>query len=197
MLCDDETGDPLIDKITLIGMLREFVSHERADKLVEQLGAITGCAFRVDLERGRYREVSWFELAQRVVIFDAEPTATFRELGLPPEVSRYQVVTSVQKRFPSLEEEMLDPRILAPQVIKRLTDPQQSEAVLRIIARQLGWWAALTTVLLLPPAVTAAKSLPSSDESEVAWPLSMNVLSAAVGGWTLTVIGSCLLAPLQ
>ena len=107
------------------------------------------------------------------------------------------MVKAVQKRFPSMEEEMLDPAILAPQLIKRLENPRQTEEVLRIIARQLGWWAALVTVLLLPPTISATREPPGIGTSDLAWPLAMNVLAAGVGGWTLTVIGSCLLAPLQ
>jgi hypothetical protein len=194
---DEETGDPLIDEVTLIAMLRKFVSTDIADSLVAQLKALPGCAFRVGLEPGRLTEASWFELASKVVIFDVEPNATFAELGLAASVSAKRVVKSVQYRFPSLEEEMLDPAILAPQVIKRLEDPHQAELVLRTVTRQLGWWSALVTVLLLPPAISALRQLPESGQSVVAWPLSMNVLAAAVGGWTLTVIGSCLLAPLQ
>ena len=88
-------------------------------------------------------------------------------------------------------------QVFAPQVIKRLENPRQAEEVLRVIARQLGWWAALVTVLLLPPAVSATGEPPGIGKSDLAWPLAMNVLAAGVGGWSLTVIGSCLLAPLQ
>jgi hypothetical protein len=194
---DTETGDPLIDEITLVSLLRESVSHAVADRLVGQLKALPCSAFRVDLVRGRYSEVSWFELARQIVIFDTEPTATFAELDLVAGALPNQVARSVQERFPSLELELLEADVLAAQVVKRLEDPNQSEAALRIINRQLGWWAALTTVLMLPPAIAAARELRESGKSGVAWPLSMNVLAAAVGGWTLTVIGSCLLAPVQ
>ena len=194
---DQETGEPLIDEITLIAMLREFVSHTLADRLVAQLKALPSCAFRIELQRGRFHEISWFELAKEVVIFDCEFDATFAELRLPDGASTDQVVKAVQNRFPSMEEEMLDPAILAPQVIKRLENPRQAEEVLRVIARQLGWWAALVTVLLLPPAVSATGEPPGIGKSDLAWPLAMNVLAAGVGGWSLTVIGSCLLAPLQ
>lgn len=194
---DEQTGEPLVDEVTLIAMLREFVEPALADRLVRQLKALPGSAFRVDLQRDRIREVSWFELAQKIVIFDAEPATTFAQLALAGDASADHVVKSVQRRFPSLEEEMLDPAVLAPQVVARLEDAGQAEDVLKIIARQLGWWSALVTVLLLPPAIAAVRGRGGSAKSEVAWPLSMNVLAAGVGGWTLTVVGSCLLAPLH
>jgi hypothetical protein len=194
---DEQTGEPLIDEITLTSMLREFVSPAIAGHLVEDLKKIQGCAFRVGLERDRLpaREVSWFELARSIVIFDAEPEARFDQLGLANNASTTQVIKSVQKRFPSLEEEMLDPRLLAPQLIARLQDREQAQRLLAVIARQLGWWSALITVLMLPPAVAALDD--TEGQAEIAWPLAMNVLAAAVGGWTLTVVGSCVLAPAQ
>lgn len=196
---DEQTGDPLVDELTLLAMLRIFVSSAVADRLVAQLKALPGCALRVGFEEGRQsaREVSWFELAREIVIFDTETGATFAELGLPSRASIDQVVKSVQRRFPSLEEEMLNPALLAPQLVKRLEDPEQALCLQKTIVRQLGWWAALVTVLMLPPAMSAVRDTPDACNSEVAWPLSMNVLAAAVGGWTLTVIGSCVLAPLQ
>ena len=194
---DQETREPLIDEITLVAMLREFVDSTLADRLVAQLKSLPSCAFRTGLQRGRHSEISWFELAKKVVIFDCELDATFSELSLADGASTDQVVTSVQNRFPSMEEEMLDPAILAPRLIERLEDPRQAEEILRIVGRQLGWWAALVTVLLLPPAISATREPPGVDSSELAWPLAMNVLAAGVGGWTLTVIGSCVLAPLR
>ena len=194
---DRETGTPLIDAVTLTAMLREFVDHDLADKLVALLDAPADCAFRVDLDRGRYDEVSWFELAREVVIFDSQPDANFAELRIPETATVEEVIKAVQARFPSMEEEMIDPEILARQVIKRLQEPGDAEAVLRIISRQLGWWAALVTVLMLPPAVVATRVPSDNEASTIVWPLAMNALAAGVGGWTLTVIGSCLLAPLH
>lgn len=194
---DEQTGEPLVDEITLISMLREFVAPSIADNLVGQLKKIQGCAFRATLERDRLpaREVSWFELARSIVIFDAEPDARFAELELGKNASTNQVMDSIQRRFPSLEQEMLDPRQLAPQLMRRLQDPEQAERLLQIVARQLGWWSALIAVLMLPPATVSVEV--ANGQAEIAWPLAMNVLAAAAGGWTLTVVGSCVLAPAQ
>lgn len=194
---DDETGEPLIDKVQLTALLREFVNLGEADRLVKLLEGLQGAAFRTALGRDRYREVSWFELAREIVIFDTEPKTTFEQLRLSSRATPDEVIDAVQARFPSLEREMADPTILGDQVIKRLSDPQQAEAALHIINKQLGWWAALATVLLLPPAIAARRHVSDPKTAAVAWPLSMNVLGAAVGGWTITVVGSCLLAPLQ
>jgi hypothetical protein len=72
------------------------------------------------------------------------------------------------------------------------------DAVLRTLVRQLGWWAALIAVLFVPPTtVTTSERFKGKDRNVAGntWPLSMYLLAAAIGGWTLTVVGSCVLAP--
>jgi len=198
---DAETDEPLVDELTLTAMLREFVGWPCADRLVCQLADLPASAFRPAQQVGSpIREASWFELANKVVVFDASVAATFRELELPPMPKGHDVVMGVRARFPSLEEELLTPDLLPPRIEALLEPDSPLDTVLRAIARQLGWWAALVAILLVPPAVVA-RSYVGADVNAApvgnAWPLSMYVLAAAIGGWTLTVVGSCLLAPVQ
>ena len=198
---DTETGEPLIDEQTLLVMLREFVSQPQAERLVTQLAALPGSAFRPARQVGPpATEVSWFELSEHVVIFDTSPETAFRQLNLPAGARGGDVVRAVQNCFPSLEEELLRPDLLPVRMAALLHDEKQFNAVLRMLVRQLGWWAAVIAVLFVPPAaVTTSERFKGKDRGVAGntWPLSMYLLAAAIGGWTLTVVGSCVLAPTE
>jgi len=195
------TGEPLIDEHTLFAMLSEFVGNQSAERLVRHLRALPENAFRPAYQVGPLAtEVSWFELADHIVIYDTSPGATFHQLDLPAEPDSHDIVTAVRACFPSLEEELLQPYELPPRIKRLLEQEGALELVLRRIDRQLGWWAALMAVLLIPPAIVAVSETLGGtgiQRSENAWPLSMYLLAAAVGGWTLTIVGSAILAPLD
>lgn len=191
------TGSPLVEPHTLRATLRELVSPPLADRLVDLLAGLPGAALARTIHPPA-TEVPWFELADRVVIFDPDPSATFGELMLPARTPTPGVVTAVHRRFPSLEPELLEPGELPPR-LRALLEGDDLETVLRTIVRQLGWWSALAAVLLVPAAVGADPAGGEEGDGRLAnlWPLSMYVAAAAVGGWTLTVVGSCILAPLD
>ncbi len=196
---DAETGEPLIDEQTLVVMLREFVGQPEAERLVGMLSALPGSSFRPAQQLGPpTTEVSWFGLSEHVTIFDASPGAAFSQLKLPARPRCEDVVAAVNRRFPSLEEELLTPELLPARVAGLLADKEQLDAILRTLVRQLGWWAALVAVLFVAPAaVTRSERFKGKDRGVAGntWPLAMCLLAAAIGGWTLTVVGSCVLAP--
>jgi hypothetical protein len=198
---DAVSGDPLIDEQTLVVMLREFVGQAEAERLVGMLEALPGSSFRPAQQLGPpTSEVSWFELSQRVMIFDASPAAAFGQLELPARPRCKDVVAAVNRRFPSLEEELLTPELLPARIAELRADEEQLVAVLRALVRQLGWWAALVAVMFVAPAaVTRSEKFKGKDRGIAGntWPLAMCLLAAAVGGWTLTVVGSCVLAPVD
>jgi hypothetical protein len=71
--------------------------------------------------------VPWFTLAQGVVIFDQMPNTKFvAESGASPAM--WELIDAVQRLFPSLEPEMIDPQIL----------PAQIEKILRTISASAG-----------------------------------------------------------
>ena len=140
-------------------------------------------------------EVPWFALAANVVVFDPTPNATFNDLTLPSNPELADIVSAVHDRFPSLEDEFLDPTLLPMRIGDLLGSDERLQVVLSTVVRQLGWWAALTLSLLaVPVAIVKAESKGNESLPNV-WPLAMYLMAAAVGGWTLTVVGSCILAP--
>jgi hypothetical protein len=145
------------------------------------------------------REIPWFELARDVTVYDTRPAATFGDLKLPGPASVSKVVSAVHACFPSLEPELLTPDVLPRRVQALVESDDMATRVMPVIARQLGWWAAAVALLLIPPALVARSPAGTRLEPDIgnAWPLSMFFLAAAVGGWTLTVVGSCVLAPVE
>ena len=194
------TGEPLIDEHTLDGMLREFVEKPKAIRLIQHLKELPGCAFRPAQKLGPPTvEVPWFRLAEKVVIFDASPGVTYREMKLPPQPNGRDLVSAVYNRFPSMEEELITPDLLPSRIEYLLDNERTLSNVLRMCERQLGWWCAFVAVLLVAPASVARSTPTAADLVPVAnaWPLSMYFLAAALGGWTLTVVASCILSPLD
>jgi hypothetical protein len=195
-----ETDDPLVDEHTFDGMLREFVDQPCAGRVVRHLNELPGCAFRSAHKVGPPAdEVSWFDLTKRIVVFDGSPSATFRELRLPSQPNGRDLVAAVHERFGSMEEELVTPELIPSRIEYLLADDDALKSVFRTIERQLGWWSALAAALLIPPAVVARSTGNAHDPVPVAnaWPLSMYLLAAALGGWTLTVVGSCILSPVK
>jgi catechol 2,3-dioxygenase-like lactoylglutathione lyase family enzyme len=198
---DAETGKPLVDEHTLRAVLLEFVAAPLAERLVHLLATLPGCAFRPAHQVGTPAvEIPFFGLAGEVVIFDPSPLATFGELKIPTQPQVDDVVAAVRDRFPSLEDELLKPDQIPPRIEALLKEDSSVDVVLGVICRQLGWWAALMAVLLVPPTVLLRSKARKREEPNLlanVWPLSMYLLTAAVGGWTLTVVGSCILAPVD
>jgi len=197
---DADTLQPKVDEITLLAMLREFVGRETAEHLLEALQNISASSFRGAHEAQPSIETSWFGLADKIVIFDGSPEARFAQLRIPLDPTPRLVVQAVHRRFPSLEEEMLTADLLPRKIVDLIASEERFRAVLGAIAKQLGWWSALVAILLICPAVVTRSdfgSLTKSATIDNAWPLSMFVLAAAVGGWTLTVVGSLILAPID
>src|ERR1700722_6721759 len=197
-----ETGKPLVDEQTLNAMLREFIGKPRADQIVHHLKELRSSAFRsVEHSGPPVQEISWFELADKIVIYDGSPEASFNQLDLSKQPNGRDVVLAVQARFPSFEPELLTPDLLPSRIDILLQDDKAMVKVLQEIDRQLGWWAALSAVLLIPPAVVTRSSAPAEGSglarNSNSWPLSMYVLGAALVGWTLTVVGRGILSPLE
>jgi hypothetical protein len=195
---DPELDEPYIDDERLHGLIAEFTDHDVARALVDRLRALGDDAFFTGGRRmidGRKRPVAWFELARYVKIYDGTPEATFGDLDVYPGGVR-DAMAAVRRRWPSLELELLDPLVLPSRVRDLLVAPVAAsdlvsvDRALAVLSRQLGWWAAATAVLLVAPATLAEQEL-------IAWPLAMHLLAAGIGGWTMTVVGSCLLAPLD
>lgn len=195
---DADTGVPLVEPQTLRTILQDAVGGRAAVRLVDLLDRIPGSAF-VRHVHPPATEVSWFDLAARVAIYDPEPGAAFGELELTAASTLEEIVTSVQARFPSMEPELIVPTDFPRRLRELVEDERAAATVLHEVVRQLGWWAALATVLLVP---AAQGGPPRPDEGpaeerlrEHLWPLSIYLLCSAVGGWTLTVAGSWVLAP--
>lgn len=198
---DPDTGEPMLDEHTLRTLLRSVVDPPLVELVVAVLVGLPGSALRRAQPDPRPPgEVGWYQLATQVGIYDSTPATTFAQLQVPRRQSTRDIVDAVNMEFPSMEPELLDPALLPPRLVS-LAQPESRDALyatLREIARQLGWWAVVVTVLMLPLAIIA--STPAEGERNVeehlnAWPLGMFIFAAAVGGWTLTVVGSCLLSP--
>lgn len=198
---DAETGEPLVDEHTLQVLLADFVGDALAERLVALVVNLPACAFRPAHEVGRpVIEIPFFGLAKEVAIFDPTPTNTFRELIIPQKPQVFDIVVAVRTRFPSFEDELLKPDQIPPRLEALLKDDSSLDAVLRSIFRQLGWWAALTAVLLIPLMAMLRTNTEGKEDLELqvnAWPLSMYLLGTIIGGWTLTVAGSFILAPVD
>jgi hypothetical protein len=194
--CD---GEPFVDEETLRATLRLFVDPAVASRLVDNLGALPASALRTGFRHPVPAEMPWFGLAERVTIFDESPGTTFADLRISKRADHDGVVYAVQAVFPSLEPELLEARGMPTRIEALLDNDEVFATLLRTLVRQLGWWAALVAVLLVPPAAVAravSDPCPAALRAN-AWPLAMHLLAAALGGWTLTVVGSCILAPLD
>jgi hypothetical protein len=189
------TDAPLVDERTLRVLLRDLAGDRLAAEAMRVLHELPSVAFRPDAAYGAIpRELAWFELARRVVIFDPEPDATFADLALAPNSAPQDAVLAVNRRFPGLEPDLLDPAGLPTRLHDAVRDGELT-ALYTAAARQLGWWAALVGALLTGAA--AHEHVSSSPDSAVYWPLVMHLMASGVGDWTLTVVASCLLAPAQ
>jgi hypothetical protein len=196
-LDEEKEEEPSVDKTALAALLDETLGAQLADHLLGYLYKLPGSRLVSVDSVARSRAVPWFVLAQHVVIFDQTPDTRFvAELSASPTM--WELIDEVQKLFPSLEVEMIDPQVLPAQLEKVLwsnsTNPAlvgldpSLEWILDLLYRNLGWWAVLGFALM------AAAAKGSAPPGWAAWPLYVYVLAACMGGWTLTVLGGCTLS---
>lgn len=200
---DGSDGSPVVGAEALLALLTTAVPEPEAIKLVEELERLDSARLLRSDETAA--PLSWFELAARVPVLDSDDTASFEDLDIPDDAPRWMIVDAVQQRFPSLEDELVDPEVMPPAIEAAVThtseDEGQSQRLSELfdeVARQLGWWAALALVLSVPPAYFQQERAHGRDVlagTTHPWPLFVFVEAAAIGGWTLTVVDSCVLAP--
>lgn len=184
---DDE---PLVDEEELRRLLESTVGAVSAENLVVALQQLPGSR----LVNGRPGVLPWLMLVDGVRIFDCSPDSRF--VGdLNPVAAMWQLMDSVQRLYPSLELEMIDPQVLPERIDSLLrgawcgSSPALT-STLELAYRNLGWWAVLALALM------AAASAGSGPPGWAAWPLYTYVLATSFGGWTLTVLGGCILSDL-
>lgn len=198
---DATTFDPLVDEHTLRRFLRECVDDPLSDRLVHLLATLPAAALRSTHDAGPLlKETPFFGLAHQVNIFDTSPSVTFAELMVSAHATTVEIMQAVRDRFPSLENELVDPEQIPRRIEALIAEPGAIDMMLSVIYRQLGWWAAFVAVLLVPPTIMLRDEATSGADSSVvrnAWPLSMYLLASMIGGWTLTVVGNCILAPID
>jgi hypothetical protein len=192
-----ETGEPMVDKHTLRALLWPVAGEDLASRLVTMLEALPEHHLRLAVFDAAPAEAGWYALADRIVIYDTEPESTYGQLHIAWRNATEDVVDAIYRAFPSLEKEMIDPAIVPPRIVELLQPDGGAQFFTKLVEldRQLGWWAALIAVLLVPIAIVSTTA--AADAQRNAWPLGIFALAAGVGGWTLTVVESVLLAPLD
>jgi hypothetical protein len=182
---------PLIDEYTLMTMLAGLAGSRTADQLVAALRALPDPELRSadDPVVTVAAELSWFDLATCVTIFDPEP-------GLRTTVdatgSTASVMRAVRDDFPGLELELLDPQGLPVRIHQAEVEGELGYLLGRC-ARHLGWWGALVGSIL----AAGTAIVRDADADETGWPLTMLLLCTAVGDWTLTIAAECMFAPVD
>jgi hypothetical protein len=195
----DGEGEAWLDEGSLRTMLRRVLGEPATDALVSELRRFPDQRLAGADSGGR--PASWFAFAGCVTIFDGDRSAAFAELELADDAARWAIVDAVQARFPSLEEELIDPEVVPP-AIERFMAPgsdgdEARRALLSYLVRQLGWWAAAAFALLVPGAMYQQRRAHGHDATAGMthpWPIFTYVSAATIGGWTLTVVENCLLA---
>lgn len=192
-LAGQSLDDPLIDQHSLRAHLEGATGRDIANSLIEELRSLPGEAFRPASSGATttdLREVPWFRLAEHIVIFDTAIDARAGSLQLSTATTPANVADAVQISFPSLEERILVEDGRLPRALATCVEPLAATSVLTELARQLGWWAAVVGAVLIGQAKTCVELHASGDETAASyWPLVMFLMAAAVGGWTLTVVG--------
>jgi hypothetical protein len=193
---DRDVEEPLVDEQILRALLTGAVGRDASEEIVSVLIALPSHRLRRLDDRDFSREeVAWPELAARVAVFDPEPAGTQDALAPPAGASAEETMHSVNRRLPGLELELLDPANL-PQRLGRAHENGEWPGMLAEACRHLGWWAALASALLAVPAsVSRGEPATESGGGGKAWPVAMHLMGLTIGDWTLTVVGSCLLAP--
>lgn len=189
---DHSSGRPCLDAKALEQTLGRALAPDTTRSLMEILRVAPGSRLTSDAEGHAMTGAGWFDLAAQVVIYDPVPGQPWSVNHAPRTM--WQLIHSVHTIFPSLEAELIDPQVLPARILAVLSDGSPSSAaiqrlddVVQRIHRNLGWWAVLTFALM------AAASGGSAPPGWAAWPLYVHVLAGCMGGWTLTVVGSCVL----
>lgn len=197
---EHSSGRALVDEHTLRALLRGLMPREDADAIVDLLLAIPGKAVRQrTADAQALTEAGWVELSMAVPIFDADTEGFDCLRRLPVPATSQGMALAVNDLCRSLEVELLDPTILPPVLLELARSEARArlDVVLREVTRQLGWWAALTAVLLLALAAATDPPAPEGPAGRAdpnVWPVGMLIYSTAIGGWTLTVVGNWVLA---
>jgi len=195
----DANGEPLVDERVLRRMLNRVLDEPQTDALVAELRRLPDQRLVASDTVGE--ATPWFAFAETVTIFDTDTSAEFGELGLADDAPRWAIVEAIHNRFPSLEEELIDPEVVPPAVerlvgLDRVACDARS-ALAEYLLRQLGWWAVVTFSLLVPGAMYQQRRAHGHDVTAGMthpWPVFAYLSAATIGGWTLTVVENCLLA---
>jgi hypothetical protein len=195
---DPDTEEPLVDEQILRSLLASAADRDTSKQIVTALVELPSHRIRpLDDQDFSREEVTWIELAERVVIFDPEPAESPIALDLPAKPSLEQTMRAVNQRLPGLELELLDPANV-PERLRRAHDSEEWPRMLAGACRHLGWWAGLIGALLASPASIALGEDGTERQGKAAakaWPVAMHLMGLTVGDWTLTVVCNCLLAP--
>lgn len=179
---------PLIDEHTLRTALERWMGPDASGRIVDTLQGLPGRALRTnDQLLPPPAEIPWLNLANRVVIFDPTSPDDLEDLR-PSDDSQRSVMIAVQTAFPSLELELVEPAL--QRALVHLAIGPHTADYLAELNRQLGWWAAAAGSLLMGSA--CAYDIGGKTHY---WPLVMYLYATAIGGWTLTVVGSVALVP--
>lgn len=182
---DTVTSQPYIDAHALREFLEDYLDPKLTEQLIMLLASFPTCHFLPNKQAHlSVIPVRFFELASNIVIFDASPDATFRELDISSESPTREIVTAVQFRFPSLEREFLESEKIPKRLEALIMEDDAIELTSRAVFRQLGWWAVLVTVLLIPAMSISRLQLKEEELSfqNNVWPVAMFLLASAVGG---------------
>ncbi|MET7534628.1 hypothetical protein [Streptomyces goshikiensis] len=185
---DSGQDEPLVHVPSLRTLTQATIGDQATDHLLAELTRLPSHRL-TDQDHPR---LDWFALADRVPVFDPTPTSRFTApLADTPDMGH--VINAVHTLYPSIEPELIDPQLL-PARLTRLPHPDHTgtpgrlRTVIDLVHRNLGWWAAFALTLM------ASAAAGSTAPGWAAWPLHMYVLAALIGGWTLTVVGGCVLS---
>ncbi len=188
---------------TLARLLSPFAEPEMVSALLAEIERQPDACLS---SRGSLETISWEDLANEVVIFDPRFDVTVTELGVSEVSDADDLVAAVNRRFPSMEQELISFVPVVPRVEELMARLRQScrvgsidpsvSRVFDLVSKNLGWWASVGLVLVFAAALRSSASFSDATrrDPEIAWAIFVYILTAAIGGWTLTMIESLILA---
>jgi hypothetical protein len=211
----DEEGNVFVEEDALRRSLKRFLPHSAADGFVSSLKELPD--HRLVRERDqekRLRPIVWLALAERVEGFEARSSWTFRELRLTASSQDEDVVEAGRRAFPEIPATFFNPKTLTPRLEELVREEESRHAeglelaeleteslpggIFDCLVRHLGWWAALTLVLVAAAAIIAL-SLAMGPTGAILiakfWYLFSILAGVFVGSWTVVVVGTCVLNP--
>lgn len=150
--------------------------------------------------------VRWAELADEVVVFDPRLEVNGIDLHLPDRPMPEELVSAINRRFPSMEKELIGLTPVVPRIEELISRLRQSlraggidpsvRRVFDLAGQNLGWWACVGLVLVLAAGARSLIAFSDANPLDPAyvWPTYVFLLTAAMGGWTLTMLESLILA---